>query len=71
MLPVASNIAVNAMRDQVGSALPDAPIVPDEPARESRARTWIASFLRSSAQRRVRLANRIDPSSSRVEPATS
>jgi len=71
MLPIASNIAVNAMRDQVGSALPDAPIVLDEPARESRARIWIASFLRSSAQRRVRLANRIDPCTGRVEPATS
>jgi hypothetical protein len=70
MLPIASNIATNAMRDQVGSALPNAPVVTDEPARESRTRIWIASFLRSSAKRRVRLADRIDPCSGRVEPAT-
>ena len=68
MLPIASNIAVENMRDHVGSALPNAPVIAEEPARESRTRIWLAGFLRSSAQRRARLADRIDPCSGRVEP---
>ena len=71
MLPIASDIAVSAMRAHVNSALPNAPIVPEPPPRESRIRPVIAAFLRSSAQRRARLADRLDPCSGRAEPLTN
>jgi len=61
-------VAVNAVHDHVGSALPNAPVVPDPAPRESRIRTQFAGFLRASAQRRARLANRLDPCSGRVGP---
>jgi hypothetical protein len=71
MLPIATDIAVSAMRDQVNSALPNAPVVPDPEPRESRIRPAIAAFLRSSAQRRARLADRLDPCAGRAEPLTN
>jgi hypothetical protein len=71
MLPIASDIAVSAVQSHVNSALPNAPIVPDEPPRESRTRTWIAAFLRASARRRARLADRLDPCAGRAEPVAS
>lgn len=71
MLPIASNIAVDAVRDHAGSALPHAPVVPDPPPRPARLRTWFVAFLRASAQRRARLADRIDPCPGRAEPALS
>ncbi|HZE48462.1 MAG TPA: hypothetical protein VE074_02810 [Jatrophihabitantaceae bacterium] len=71
MLPIASDIAVRAVRDHVGSALPNAPVVPDPEPRESRTRIWIAAFLRASAQRRARLADRVDPCTGRAEPVAS
>jgi hypothetical protein len=71
MLPIASDIAVSAVQAHVNSALPNAPVVPEPPPRESRIRPAIAAFLRSSAQRRARLADRLDPCSGRVEPLAS
>ena len=68
MLPIASDIAVTAVQNHVNSALPNAPVVPDDPPRESRTRIWIAAFLRASAERRARLADRVDPCSGRAEP---
>jgi hypothetical protein len=68
MQPIAADIAVSATRAHVNSALPNAPVVPDPPPRESRIRPAIAAFLRSSAQRRARLANRLDPCGGRAEP---
>jgi len=68
MLSIAADIAVNAAHDHVGSALPNAPVVPDPAPRESRIRIQFAGFLRASAQRRARLANRLDPCSGRVGP---
>lgn len=61
MLSIAGPIAVNAVRAQANSALPDAPVLPDPPPRESRLRKHVAAFLRASAQRRARLADRLDP----------
>lgn len=71
MLPIAADIAVSAVQEHVNSALPNAPVVPDPPPRESRIRPVIAAFLRASAQRRARLADRLDPCSGRVEPLTN
>ncbi len=68
MLPIAADIAINAVSDQANSARPNAPIVADEPPREPRIRTGMAAFLRASAQRRVRLADRLDPCAGRAEP---
>lgn len=57
MLPIASEIASRLTRDQAQSALPNAPVLPDEPhgpsARERR-RIKIASALH-------RLADRLEP----------
>jgi hypothetical protein len=66
MLPIASYIAKDAMIDR--SALPDAPVVPEPPPRDSRVRSSIAAFLLASARRRVRLAERIDPCAGRADP---
>lgn len=68
MLPMGSIIAVRAARDLARSALPGAPTVPDPPPRQrraaKRARTRAATFLRASAHRRARLAERLDPACS-------
>ena len=68
MDPIAAVIALDAMRDHAHSALPDARVVPEPPPRDSRVRSSVAAFLRASARRRVRLAERIDPCAGRVEP---
>jgi hypothetical protein len=61
MLPIASHLATRAVRSLSESALPGAPAVPDPEPREARLRAGLAAFLRSSAQRRSRLADRLDP----------
>jgi hypothetical protein len=68
MLPVTAGIAVNAMHEHAHSALPHAPVVPEPPPRDSRVRSSIAAFLRASAKRRARLADRVDPCAGRAEP---
>jgi hypothetical protein len=68
MDPVAAVIAVKATKDYVRSALPDAPVVPEPPPRNPRVRSSIAAFLRASAGRRARLADRVDPCAGRAEP---
>jgi hypothetical protein len=60
MLPIAAHIAVNAVRDQANSAMPNAPVHIDAPSRTSHTRAWVAAFLRASSQRRARLADRLD-----------
>jgi hypothetical protein len=67
-LPIASEIAVRDTTEIAASELPDAPVLPDPPPRQPRLRIAIAAFLRASAQRRTRLADRIDPSTGVVEP---
>jgi hypothetical protein len=71
MDPIAAGIAVNAMRKHAYSALPNAPVVPDPPPGDSRVRSSVAAFLRASARRRVRLADRLDPCAGRAEPLAS
>jgi hypothetical protein len=44
------------------SALPDAPVVPDEPRARRRARGRLGGVLRALARRQLRLADRLDPS---------
>jgi hypothetical protein len=61
MLPIASHIATLSVRDLSESALPGAPVLPDPEPWEPRIRAGIAAFLRRSAQRRSRLADRLDP----------
>lgn len=68
MLPIASHIAVGNTTEMAASALPHAPVVPDPPPREPRLRIAAAAFLRASAQRRTRLADRIDPCTGVIEP---
>jgi hypothetical protein len=71
MLPVAADIATSSMHDLVGSARPGAPIVLDETPRESRLRGRFVAFLRASAQRRERLADRLEPGSGPARIALS
>jgi hypothetical protein len=61
MEPVFGNVAITAARKRAQSALPDAPVVPYEESSAPRWRGLAVAFLRSSAQRRVRLADRLDP----------
>lgn len=61
MEPIGANLALEAMREIAHSALPDAPVVPDPPPRAPRLRGAVAAFLRGSARRRSRLADRLDP----------
>lgn len=67
MLPIASDIAVRNTIEIAASALPDGPVSPDPPPRQPRLRIAIATLLRASAQRRARLADRIDPCTGVVE----
>lgn len=64
MEPVYGQVAINAARSVAHSALPDSPVLPDEEPRTPRWRGLAVAFLRSSAQRRARLANRLDPACS-------
>ena len=68
MLPIASDIAVRNATSIASSALPNAPIVPEPVPSEPRLRAALATFLRASARRRTRLADRIDPCTGAVEP---
>ena len=61
MLPIASSIATRAVRSVAESALPDASLTPAAQPRDSRIRAGFAVFLRRSAERRNRLAERLDP----------
>jgi hypothetical protein len=61
MLPIASNLAAREVRSLAESALPGAPVMPDPGLSNSRLRSRSAAFLRRSAQRRSRLADRLDP----------
>ena len=58
------NTAVENTRTLAQSALPDAPVVPDEPRRVRRSlevRARAGAVLRAAARRELRLADRIDP----------
>ena len=68
MLPIASDIAVRNTTSIAGSAQPNAPVVPDLSLPEPRLRAALTAFLRASARRRARLADRIDPRTRAVEP---
>ncbi|GAB0108054.1 hypothetical protein JMUB6875_70570 [Nocardia sp. JMUB6875] len=68
MHAIAGHIAVKAARAQSNSALPDAPVRPDPPPREPRLRKHVAAFLRGSAQRQARLADRLDPCLAKPTP---
>jgi hypothetical protein len=68
MLPIASHLATRAVRTLSQSALPGAPAVPDPGPAEPRIRAGIAAFLRRSAQRRSRLADRLDPACPARQP---
>ncbi|OEV06271.1 hypothetical protein K378_05295 [Streptomyces sp. Amel2xB2] len=61
MFPIEGPLIADATRDLAHSALPDAPVVPDEEPRVRRSRQTLARTLRS-------LADRIEPSR-RVDPA--
>ncbi|MEV6276767.1 hypothetical protein [Nocardia sp. NPDC051832] len=60
MHPIAAGQAVNAVRAQANSALPDAPVRPDPPPRTPHLRIRVAALLRASAQHTARLADRLD-----------
>ncbi|WP_040807629.1 hypothetical protein [Nocardia concava] len=68
MNPIAGHIAVKAVRALSNSAMPDAPARPAPPPREARLRKHVAAFLRGSAQRRARLADRLDPCLAKPTP---
>lgn len=66
MYPVGFDIALDATRRRAQSALPDAPVLPDQiprPAASVRWRFALASTLRA-------LAIRADSAAERVEPVT-
>jgi len=58
---IASHLAVSAARNTATSALPNAPVLPDPPPQQRRLRSALAAFLRASARRQVRLADRLEP----------
>jgi hypothetical protein len=64
MLTIASAIATHAVRNLTETALPGAPVIPDTEPRDSHIRAGFAAVLRRSAQRRDRLAERLDPACS-------
>lgn len=67
MYPVGFDLALDATRRHAQSALPDAPVLPDEVPRPSasvRLRLALASALRT-------LATRADGAAERVEPLTT
>lgn len=51
MFPIEGPIVTDATRNLAHSALPDAPVVPDEPAKVRRSRRTLARTLRSVADR--------------------
>ena len=59
-----THTAVENARNLAQSALPDAPVVPDEPRRVRRrleVRARAGAVLRAAARRELKLADRIDP----------
>ena len=61
---IPGNTAVENARALAQSALPDAPVVADEPRRPRRTlglRARVSTVLRSVAQLELKLAERIDP----------
>jgi hypothetical protein len=71
MMPIASQIAAGNVAELANSALPNAPVVPDPPPRDSRLRIAAAAFLRAWACRQTRLADRLDPCARGVDPVTT
>jgi hypothetical protein len=63
-----TSTAAETTRSLAQSALPDAPVVPDQPRRSSPVRTRLGEALRTAAHHELRLANRLDP---RCEPQPS
>ena len=58
------NTAVENARNLARSALPDAPVVADEPRRSHSGgdvQARVGAVLRSAARRSLKLADRIDP----------
>ncbi|MGH3463122.1 MAG: hypothetical protein ACRDP9_16810 [Kribbellaceae bacterium] len=60
------NTAVENVRRVAWSALPDAPVEPDSPRpqrwQHTALRARVGAALRASARRRLRMAERLDPS---------
>lgn len=62
MYYIAGNTAVENARNLAQSALPNAPQQDHEPARRPlAARARLSALLRSTAERELRLAERLDP----------
>lgn len=65
------NTAVENTRNLAQSALPDAPVVQDQPRRIRRTlevRVRVSSLLRNTARHELRLADRIDPACGQAAP---
>ncbi|TCC65660.1 hypothetical protein E0H73_01605 [Kribbella pittospori] len=58
---IPGNTAVENTRTLAQSALPNAPVVTDEPRTRVEIRARAGALLRTAAQRQQRLADRIDP----------
>lgn len=77
MLPIAAEIAARVTREQAQSALPDAPVRPDDPRRRprstpTRSQRLLVTVLRRIAARSGGLADRIDrPVAALTEPGRS
>lgn len=66
MLPIEGQIVADASRSLAHSALPDAPVVPDEPVSTGRTRQRLARTLRSLADR-LEPPRCIDPAALRTQ----
>lgn len=58
---IPGNTVVENSRALTQSALPDAPVVPDEPRRSFGLRLRLSAALRAVARQELKLAERIDP----------
>jgi hypothetical protein len=61
---IPGNTAVENTRNLAQSALPDAPVIADEPRRPRRGaevRARAGALLRTAAQQQLKVADRIDP----------
>ncbi len=60
--PIAAELVVRGTRNLAQSALPDAPVIPDDPPRVRRSRGRVTVPLRAAAARRLRqLAGWVEP----------
>lgn len=60
--PIAADLVVRLTRYHARSALPDAPVIPDDPPRARRSRGRVAVPLRAATARRLRqLAGWVEP----------